>query len=171
MMTCICLSGKKTNLSTLVSYLWYDASLRGRKVTAQLIHRVGNQSKYLSLFDWCFICSIYQTFSGVLSIVTFLTNVISNSHLNSISHSLYLFLSLSPSPSPAYSPLLFCLSQFHIKRKGVEPPASLNKLIYQYQSLPHLMVSIQYMYTVAYFFLTVIDKENKSCNTEDRKGG
>ena len=31
--------------------------------------------------------------------------------------------------------------------------------------------SIQYMYTVAYFFLTVIDKENKSCNTEDRKGG
>jgi hypothetical protein len=42
---------QKPNLSTLVSYLWYDASLRGRKVMAQLIHRVGNQPKYLSLFD------------------------------------------------------------------------------------------------------------------------
>jgi len=48
---------------------------------AQLIR---SQNKYLSpYFDLHFICSIYQTFSGVLPTVTFSNQVILNYRLHS----------------------------------------------------------------------------------------
>jgi hypothetical protein len=127
----------------LNSSLWCDASLRGTKDMAQLIHQKRKPPKiFLSRFDWRLICSICQTFSGVFPTVTFSTHVTSNSCLHSTSYSLNPFLWLSLSPSLAYSPLHFYLSQFHIKSKWFELPSSLIIRISPYQCFPQCPYNI-----------------------------
>ncbi len=66
-------------------------------------------------FYWHFVCSIYQTFSGVSSTVNFSIHALLDSHLYSVSNTLNPFLSFSVSPSLALSPLDFYLGLILMK--------------------------------------------------------
>ncbi len=120
----------------LSKHLWCVASLRGMKVTAQLIRQKMKPSKIFLSIWLTFYCSIYQILRALFQRSLFSTHTVSNSHLRSISYSLNQFLSLSL----AYSPLHFYLSPLYTKRKWFELPASLIKLI-STNIVPHLGVA------------------------------
>ncbi len=100
--------------------MWWDASLRSTKVTAQSSEEFVNHPKLIisHLIDIVFVSihPIYLKYSGVLSSSHFSTHAISNYLLCSVSHSVNPLLSVSLSPPSTYSPLyLYHLSLFNIK--------------------------------------------------------
>ncbi len=70
---------------------------------------------FLPIFYWRFVCSIYQTFSGVSSTVNFSTHALLDSHLHSVHNTLNPFLSFSVSLTLALSPLDFYLALILMK--------------------------------------------------------